>query len=157
MLDLALGAFRDHADEFLHPAGGVDVIDDDPVDLVGEEVAHGPLDQVGFRQQQLRRPHRLEIDGDPLPLFQQHMDVADEETGLLALAHGPDDHAHALGQVEFGQDAAQALAFLRVLDLARDAALVGVGHEDEIPAREADVGCDARGPWCRSDPWSPGR
>ena len=63
------------------------------------------------------------------------MQVAHEEAGLLAFAHGADDDAHAVGQVEFVQDAAQALALLGVLDLARDAALVGEGHEDEIASR----------------------
>ncbi len=48
------------------------------------------------------------------------------------------------GMVEFAQDFLQPLAFLLVFDLARNAALVGVGQQDQITARQHEVGRDAR-------------
>ena len=97
--DLALRALGDHADELLHAVGRVEVVDDDAVHLVGEEVAHGALDQVGLGQEELGRAGGLELAGDALPLLEQDVQVAHEEAGLLAFAHGADDDAHALGQV----------------------------------------------------------
>jgi hypothetical protein len=64
VLDLALRPLRNDADQFLHPVGRVDVVHDDAVDLVGEEVAHGPLDQVRLGQQQLGRAGGFQIAGD---------------------------------------------------------------------------------------------
>ena len=48
------------------------------------------------------------------------------------------------GNGELAQDLLQALAFLLVLDLAGDAALVGVGQQDQVAARQDEVGGDAR-------------
>ncbi len=47
------------------------------------------------------------------------------------------------GMVKFAEDFFQALAFLLVLDFAGDAALVGVGEEDEVTAGQDEVGGDA--------------
>ena len=60
---------------------------------------------------------------DFAPLLEQEMEVADEEARALAGADRADDHTHAVGDFEFVEDFAQALALLRIVDLARDAAL----------------------------------
>ena len=78
--------------------------------------------------------HRL-LDGSPL--FDEQAEVADEVTGALAFADRAHDHAHALGNVEFLENLAQAFALLGDLDLARDAALVAVRHEHEVAAGQA--------------------
>ncbi len=48
------------------------------------------------------------------------------------------------GNGQFAQNLLQALAFLLVLDLARDAALVRVGQQHEIAAGQDEVRRDAR-------------
>ena len=78
------------------------------------------------------------------PFLEQQGEVAHEVTLLLAFAGGAHDDAHAVGDGEFAQDLLQALAFLLVLDLARDAALVGVGQQHEVTAGQDEVGGDAR-------------
>ena len=50
VLDAALGAAGDAADEILHPLDGVGIVADDGVDFIGEEVAHGALDEVGLAE-----------------------------------------------------------------------------------------------------------
>ena len=51
------------------------------------------------------------------------MEVADEIAGLLALAGGAHDDAHALRDGQLVDELPQAQALLGVLDLAGDAAL----------------------------------
>jgi hypothetical protein len=81
---------------------------------------------------------------DLLPLLEQEVEVADEVAGFLALAGGADDDAHALGDGELVDELLEALALLRVLDLAGDAAAVGERREDEVAAGEGEVGRGAR-------------
>ena len=81
---------------------------------------------------------------DLIPLLQQQGQVADEIAFFLAFADRAHDDPHAFGNGEFAQDFLQALAFLLVLDLARDAALVGVGQQHQVTAGQDDVGGDAR-------------
>ena len=81
---------------------------------------------------------------DFVPFFEQEGQVAHEVAFLLALAHGAHDDAHAFGNGQFAEDLLEALAFLLVLDLAGDAALVGVGQQDQVAARQDQVGRDAR-------------
>src|SRR5690606_37605605 len=116
------------------------VVDEDAVDLLGEEVAHGALDEVGFLIEAGGGALALHAGLDLGPGLEQEVQVADEVAGFLALAGGAHDHAHALGDGEFVDEAFEALALLGVVDLAGDAALVAVGHEHEVTARQREVG-----------------
>ena len=79
-----------------------------------------------------------------LPFLEQQGQVAHEVALLLAFARGAHDDAHAVGDGQFAQDLLEALAFLLVFDLARDAALVGVGQQHQVAAGQDQVGGDAR-------------
>ena len=138
------GAAGNLADEFAHALHGVLVVADHFVDFIGEKVAHRALDEVGLLEDARRRRllfHRLL---DRAPLLDEQAEVADEIARPLPFADGADDHAHALGHVEFLEDFAQPLALLWALDLARDAALIAVGHEHEVAPGEAEIRGDAR-------------
>ncbi len=93
-----------------------------------------------------QRGRRLGFDAllNPLPFFEQQREVAHEIARLLAFARGAHDDAHAVGDGQLAEDFFQPLAFLLVFDFARNAALVGVGQQHEITARQHEVGRDAR-------------
>ena len=139
--DARAGARRD-VDHRLLDGGEVGgVVDQDAVDLLGEEVAHGALDQPGLLVKQHGAVRgRVDLLDDGLPAAQQHVQVADEPARLLALARRADDHAHPLGDGEVAQDVLEALALARVLDLAGDAAGAAEGHEHQEAPGQGDVG-----------------
>lgn len=142
--DLALGAAGDLADVFLRALEVVLVVDEHAVDVLGEEVADGALDDVGLLVEAGGGAVGLHLALDLLPLGEEEVQVADEVTGLLALAGGADDDAHALGNGELVDEGLEALALGRVLDLAGDAAAVGERREDEVAAGEGEVRRGAR-------------
>ncbi len=72
------------------------------------------------------------------------MEVAHEVARLLALAGGAHDDAHPLGDRQLVDELLQALALLGVLDLARDAAAVAVGGQDQVAAGDREVRRRAR-------------
>ena len=148
VLDAAGGAPGNLADEVDHPLHGVLVVADDLVDFVGEEIADGALDEVGLLEDAGGRGLALHRVLDRAPLLDEKAEVADEVARALPFADGADDDAHAFRDVEFLEDLAQAVALLRALDLARDAALVAVGHQHEIASGEAEIRGDARALWC---------
>ena len=116
--------------QFLHALDRSEVVADDGIDFLGEKIAHRALDKTGFLEQLVRSALRLHAPLDLVPLVEQEGEVADEEARTLPRADGADDDAHAFGNFQFVEDLAQALALLRVVDLARDAALRAVRHED---------------------------
>lgn len=80
---------------------------------------------------------------DLRPLLEQQAEIAHKVAGALAGANGSHDDAHALGDIEFAENGAEAVALFRILDLARDTELVIERHQNEVATREADVGGDA--------------
>ncbi len=78
-----------------------------------------------------------------VPQAQQVVQVAAELVKRAADGRRADDHAHALGHRQRIQDAPQRVALRVVLDLARDAALVAVGHQHHVAAGQAQVGAQA--------------
>ena len=120
------------------------VVADDFIDFLGEEVADGAFDEVGFIEDAGGRLHGGVIFLHFLPLFDEHGEVAHEVAGLHAEGGGTQDDAHAFGDAETFHDAAQPQAFLRFLDFFADAELVIAGHEDHVATGERDVGGDAR-------------
>ncbi len=50
---------------------GFGVVDDDRIHLIGEKIADGPLDQIGFLEQAHRRRQFLKSPLNVIPLLQQ--------------------------------------------------------------------------------------
>ena len=144
MLDGFLGALGDLAHEILHALGGLGIVDDDGVDLVGEEVAHRALDEIGLLEKARWGGFFLEAFLDLRPLLEKDAQIANEVAGTLPGTDCAHDDSHAFGHFEFAQNLAEAFALLGILDLAGDAELVVEGHEDQIAAGHADIGCNAR-------------
>ena len=115
--------------------------DDDLLDVLVIEVADRALDQVAFLVDEARRLALQRQVADALPQAQQVLEVALDLLLGACRARRADDEPHALRHLELGRDRLQALAVLRVGDLARDAAAArGVGHQHRVAAGERQVG-----------------
>ncbi len=71
----------------------------------------------------------IDLLDDRLPALEQHVQVVDETTSLLAFTSGVNDDAHAFGDGEGTNDVLQALARGVFLDIAGDAARAAERHE----------------------------
>ncbi len=112
--------------------------------LVGEVVAQRADDRVAFLVDQERRGARHDDLLDRLPDAQQVVHVPAQLFGAAADAGGAHDAAHAVGRREILERLAHDVALL-ALDASRDAAGARVvRHQDDEPAREADVGGERR-------------
>ena len=100
------------------------IVANDLVDFVGEEVAHGALDEVGLLEDAGGRGLVLHLLPRSCAIAREQAEIADEIARTLAFADGADDDAHALRDVELLENLAKPLALLGVFDLPRDAALV---------------------------------
>ena len=133
-------ARHDQLQEFLGAFVGRRFIDEDRIDIVGEDVANGPDDHVALFID--RHGCRLLLDAahDDLPEPQQVGHVARQLLAAAFLAGRPDDEPEAAGRVEFEQRVAQFPAFLFVFDLAGHADASERGHQDQVASGDADVG-----------------
>src|SRR5581483_10376500 len=139
-LYLARGRLRNSRDHVAHAVVGSLVVHDDAFDVLGEKVAHRALDEIGFLEDAGGRGLGLDAVLNLLPFLEQQREVAHEVADLLAFADGAHDHAHAVGNGEAAENLFETLTFLRILDLARDAALVGVGQQhDDVAARRIET------------------
>ena len=118
------------------------VVDEQPLEVAGEEVAHDAQRQLGLLVDQRRRLRVLRLRLDRLPEALQEVEVALDVLGGGALRGGADDHA-ALLRRDLLEDRLQAVALL-VLDAPRDAEAVAVRHEDDEAAGQRDLGRQAR-------------
>src|SRR5205807_1127431 len=66
-------------------------------------------------------------------------EVAHEVTLLLAFPDGAHNDAHAFRNVQLAQDLLEPLALDGIFDFARDAALIGIGQQNEIATRKSDI------------------
>ena len=112
------------------------VVDEHAIDFLGEEIAHGALDDVGLLVETSGGAFAALAGLDLGPSLEEEMQVTDEVAGFFAFARGAHDHAHAFRDREFVDEALETLAFAVVLDLAGDSALIAVRHEDEEAAGE---------------------
>ena len=143
VMDRLLGSLGDLADEFLHPLGGLEVIDMDGIHVLGQQIPHGALDEVGLQNEGAGGGLLSHALLNLTPLVEQKAEIADEEAGLLPLTRRANDDPHAVGKGEFGEDLAETGAFLGILDLAGDSALVIKGHEHHVAAGHRDIGSNA--------------
>ncbi len=120
------------------------VVADYFVDLIGQKIAHRPFHQVGLFENARGRRLFADLLFDPRPLLEEEAEVANEITGTLSFPNGADDDPESLGNVELAQNLAQTRALFRILDLARNAAAIAEGHEDQIATGETKIGRNAR-------------
>ena len=115
--------------------------DQDLLDVLGVEVADRALDQVAFLVDETRRGRLQRHVAHALPQADLVLEVALDLLLGACRAGGADDEPHALGHLELVGDGLEALAVLRVGDLARDAAAApGIGHQHGVAAGERQVG-----------------
>ena len=144
MVDAALCAAGNFPGDFTDQFGGFGVIAEHSVHLFGEEIAGGALDQIRLLENAARGGVVRTALVDGVPLLKQHREIADEMARAGALGDGTHDDAHALGDGKVLDDSTEALALLRVVDLAGNSELLGERHENEVAAGEGDIGCDPR-------------
>ena len=135
---------RNFSHHLAHALGRFAVVADHLVDLFRQKIAHRAFDQVRFFEDTGRDAIVLDPSFHGRPLLEQKRKITYEIAGALPLAHRADDDANAFGDIELAQNLAQTFSFLRILDLARDAAPVAERHEHEIAPGKAEIGRDAR-------------
>src|SRR5438045_8133846 len=81
---------------------------------------------------------------DLAPVIEEKAQIADKITRALAFTDGANNHADSVRDIELAQNFSQALAFLRIFNLARDAAAIAEWHENKVTPGETQVGRDAR-------------
>ena len=106
------------------------VVDDRPLEVLGEDVAHDPHREVGLLEDHRRRLGVLHALHQHLVQLVQVEQLALEVRPLGAVRGGADDHA-ALADLELGGLAAQALALL-VLQAPRHADALAGGRVDHV-------------------------
>ncbi len=143
-VDAVFGAGVGELDDFLDALGDLFVVDDDGVDVGGEDVADGAGDEVALGVE-------LHGAGAGVALFDEGLPEAGE-VGEVALdfgfgfsdAGGADDEADVLGRLEGIENLAEAAAFFVVFDFAGDAHLRHAGHHHEDAAGDGEIGGERR-------------
>ncbi len=118
------------------------MVDDHPLEVADEEVAHDAEGQLGLLVDQRRRLGAGCAAADRRPELEQELQVALELLLGGALGRRADDEP-TLWQLEPLADLLQALALV-VLEAARDADPVAVRRVDDEPARQRDLGREPR-------------
>src|SRR5581483_2477966 len=118
------------------------VVDEQPLEVAGEEVAHDAQRQLRLLVDERRRLPVLRLRLDRPPQALQEVEVALDVLGGGALGRGADDHAAGL-RGELLQDPLEPVALV-VLEPARDAEPVTVGHVDDESPRQRDLGREPR-------------
>ena len=141
-----LGVARhQHAHEILGLAIAFVAGNQDFVDVLVVEIANRALDQRPFLIDEGRGAGLKRQAADIFPQPHQVFVVALDLRLGAALAGGAQDDAHALRHFEVGNHFLEALAVLRIGDLARDAAAArGIGHQHRIAAGEREIGSERR-------------
>ena len=138
-------ARREHAHEILRFLVRRLASHQDLVRVLGVEVADRALDEIAFLVDEARRGRLQRHVAHVLPQAQQILEVALEFLLGARCTRGAHDEAHAVRHLEFVRDRFQALAILRIGDLARDAAAAtGVGHQHGVAAGQREVGRQRR-------------
>ena len=141
-----LGVARhQHAHELVRRAPALLAVDLDFVDVARVDVADRALDQAGFLVDQRRRDGLQRVLADVVPQPQQVFAVAPDLRLRPVGAGGAHDQAHALRDVQFGDDVLEPAAIGDRGDLARNAAAARrIGHQHAEPSGERDIGGQRR-------------
>ena len=115
-------------------------LDDHPVEVVVEDVAHHADRHIRLALQQLGTlavQELVTLGGDALPLVHQRLQILDDRLLGGTLGRRTDDHAHVLRR-DLGDDALQTAA-LTLRELATDASHAAGGHQHQETARQRDL------------------
>ena len=140
MLELAQVVGHDLLDEFGGLFEGLLVVDQDLADVRRQVVAQCPDDRIALpvnQEGRLAFQHHVE---DRVPDGEQILEIPGQFLGAAVDAGRPQDHAHAVGYLDFGERAPGEIA-LRADDAPGHTAGAGlVRLQDDEPAGEADEG-----------------
>lgn len=125
-------------------ATGVGVVHDDPLELLGHEIADGALDEVRLGVEQRGGVARIHSLFDLAPVVEQQVEVALEEGRTPPFADGAADQPHAFRQFQRGENFAQPVALLSAFDARGKPDVLAVWHQHEITPGDGDVGGDPR-------------
>ena len=142
--DLGGRARADDLEERLRAVECALAVAHDAVDGHVDRVADGAEKDVALRVQLAGCAHRVHALVHHLPQAGEVLRIARELGARGVEAGGAQDEAEALGQVERVEDLPHLAAALLVVDLARDADVVHVGHHHEQAARDRQVARDGR-------------
>ena len=135
---------RDDLEEGLRAVERGLAVDHDAVDRRIDRVADGAQEDVALGVELAGRADRVHALLHHLPEAGEVLRVAGELAAGRVESGGPQDEPEALGQVERVEDLPHLAAALLVVDLARDADIVHVGHHHEQAAGDREVACDGR-------------
>ena len=114
--------------QLIHPFQCLAIVAKDFVNFLGQKITHRSLDQVRFFKnatgRRLVANHLLNLG----PLIEQKTQIAHEVSRALTFPHRANDDANSFGNIEIAQNFPEAVAFLRVLDLARNSAAIAERH-----------------------------
>src|SRR5262245_17341253 len=115
---------RNSTDHLSDPVELLRIINHDSLNILRQEVPHGPLHKIRFLENAGGRWLLIDPLLNQSPLVQQQREVTHEIARLLPLPHRPNDHSHPVRNAQFANNLLQSLAFLLALDLPRNSALV---------------------------------
>ena len=142
--------------ELAHLAVRVRLIDQHPLDIGPQQIAQDPQMQRQVGMHQLSRAGAQSFLAHELPEPAQVDHVGAQRLVRRVLGRGAHDVARGLVGLEAGlHRAAQPLALGLVLDARRHADPAALGHVDQIPRRQRDVGREPRALGARADPSPP--
>ena len=119
---------RNFFDQLVHPFQCFAIVTKHLVNFLGQKIAHRSLDQVRFFKNATGRRFVANQPFDFGPLIEQETQIAHEISRPLAFADGANNYADAFRNVEVAQNFPEAVAFLRVLDFARNSAPIAERH-----------------------------
>ena len=118
------------------------MVDEQPLEVAGEEVAHDAQRQLGLLVDERRRLRFLCLRLDRAPKTLQEVEVALDVVGRRAFGGGADDHAARLRRVLL-EHGLQAVALV-VLEPARHAEPFAVRDVDDEASGQRDLGGEPR-------------
>jgi hypothetical protein len=118
-------------------------VDDDPVHVRGEHVAHGPEGKGELAMNKSGSARSLALLPDRIPVVDQVIHVRLQFGIRLSLRSGTDDGSHPV-QADPFHDFVEPLPLHGILDPSGNADVPGPGEEHEVPAGESDVAGDPR-------------
>ena len=142
--DLGFGLGRDPLDRLDQPVVIVLLVDLHPIDVVGKKIPCRQSDQIRFLVKEGRTLLGIHLRLDFIPFLQKYVQIPVKKLFRLFLADRPDDYAHAFAQGQVADDALQSGPLGLVFNLARDAALARVRHQNKKTSGKRQVGGGTR-------------
>ena len=128
MFQFFLGLRGNFFDEILHALITAFAVDENAVNIVGEKVAHGTLDEVRFSENAVGGRFIVDAVFYFFPLIHEDLEVAHKVGFAAALAGCAQDCAHVVRNIKVLQNGFEALTFLGIGDFFGDTELVRAGE-----------------------------